>query len=602
MARASSPPEAALASGRTASPTLAPSALSIGSPGPLGADPDLHPRPGHGQIGQPLPHQRPELRRGLGPHRPHLLFGHVPAPRPARPAPPPSRAAVSSAFSSSSRRAAASSANAITAARSTPYLRRRSASSRRRSCTATSRSGSSSHPSTTSRKPRATSDRSMAAAAIRSRYSSNASRPASSAGRLGQPGQDATVGPVARAGSEELGERQARPPPGGPTASARRTPAGAARRPRRDRPAGRPRSRSPGSAARRPPGPAAAHRRRARPPPRPAARSPAAQASTGAEIGPGVGVEHRPLGRRRHQRLVLVLPVDLDQLRVTSARALDRRHPPVDPCPRAALGRHRPGDDDLALALGRRRPRSAPRPWPRLAPARTMVGSARPPSTSCSASTTSVLPAPVSPVSTVIPGRTSSDRSSMTPRSRTRSSVSIVAAASAYCSRSASRRNRSSAPKPWGSLRTTRTGRAATRQVTVEPGSRRPISWPSMTSAAARSGAISHRDPLGVGQDQAAVEREVRRHRRDHHGPQRRREDRPAGREVVRRRPGRRGDEHAVGRVGEDVLAVDGGGEADGVAEVDLLEHDLVEGQLGRDRIIAGTVGDGRPRARSGPR
>ena len=46
-------------------------------------------------------------------------------------------------------------------------------------------------------------------------------------------------------------------------------------------------------------------------------------------------------------------------------------------------------------------------------------------------------------------------------------------------------------PKVWGSLRTTRTGRSATVQVTVSPGWSRPISWPSMTRTPARSGAIS---------------------------------------------------------------------------------------------------------------
>src|SRR6202044_2035083 len=61
-----------------------------------------------------------------------------------------------------------------------------------------------------------------------------------------------------------------------------------------------------------------------------------------------------------------------------------------------------------------------------VAPARTMPGLARPPSTSCSASTTSVLPAPVSPVSTVMPGANSSVRSSITPRSRTCRSVSTA--------------------------------------------------------------------------------------------------------------------------------------------------------------------------------
>src|SRR5438270_6297441 len=58
------------------------------------------------------------------------------------------------------------------------------------------------------------------------------------------------------------------------------------------------------------------------------------------------------------------------------------------------------------------------------APRRTSTPSARPPTSSSMASTRSVLPAPVSPVSAVIPGPSTRRRSSMTPRSRTASSVS----------------------------------------------------------------------------------------------------------------------------------------------------------------------------------
>src|SRR5262245_58063191 len=58
------------------------------------------------------------------------------------------------------------------------------------------------------------------------------------------------------------------------------------------------------------------------------------------------------------------------------------------------------------------------------APCRTMPLSARPPTSSSIASTRSVLPAPVSPVSAVIPGPRTSTSSSITPRLRTASSVS----------------------------------------------------------------------------------------------------------------------------------------------------------------------------------
>ena len=61
--------------------------------------------------------------------------------------------------------------------------------------------------------------------------------------------------------------------------------------------------------------------------------------------------------------------------------------------------------------------RSRPSTTARSAPGRTRAASARPPNSSSSAVTTIVLPAPVSPVSTVRPGRVGSTASSMTPRS-----------------------------------------------------------------------------------------------------------------------------------------------------------------------------------------
>src|SRR3954469_19799576 len=64
------------------------------------------------------------------------------------------------------------------------------------------------------------------------------------------------------------------------------------------------------------------------------------------------------------------------------------------------------------------------------APGRTRSDSARPPINSSMASTTSVLPAPVSPVSAVMPASRTRVRSAITPRSRTRSSVSMAAPSS----------------------------------------------------------------------------------------------------------------------------------------------------------------------------
>ncbi len=59
------------------------------------------------------------------------------------------------------------------------------------------------------------------------------------------------------------------------------------------------------------------------------------------------------------------------------------------------------------------------------APGRTNMASARPPVSNSTASTTSVLPAPVSPVSAVIPGPNTRLRSSITPSWLTLSSLNI---------------------------------------------------------------------------------------------------------------------------------------------------------------------------------
>src|SRR5215470_14426752 len=70
---------------------------------------------------------------------------------------------------------------------------------------------------------------------------------------------------------------------------------------------------------------------------------------------------------------------------------------------------------------------SRPTTAARCAPGRTRAGSARPPNSRPSPVTTIVLPAPVSPVSTVKPGESSSSASSMTPSPLMRTSSSMTA-------------------------------------------------------------------------------------------------------------------------------------------------------------------------------
>ena len=67
------------------------------------------------------------------------------------------------------------------------------------------------------------------------------------------------------------------------------------------------------------------------------------------EVRAGKRVEHVALRPRGHQRAVLVLPVDLDQLRRRLGQCTDRRHPSVDPRLGAPLRRHGAGQDDFAL-------------------------------------------------------------------------------------------------------------------------------------------------------------------------------------------------------------------------------------------------------------
>ncbi len=141
----------------------------------------------------------------------------------------------------------------------------------------------------------------------------------------------------------------------------------------------------------------------------------------GPEVDGAEDVERPALRGRIEKRLLGVLPVEVDQPGPGLGQGRDRRHAPVDPGPGPSLGGHGPGQDDLLVVDDE----PALRPGPGLAPGRTRTGSARPPTSSSRASTSSVLPAPVSPVRAVMPGPSSSVTASMTPRSRTRSSTSI---------------------------------------------------------------------------------------------------------------------------------------------------------------------------------
>ena len=311
--------------------------------------------------------------------------------------------------------ARASSRKSMTSASVSPYLRRRSWSSRRRSRTSACRSGSCSmrlagrphlggdvgqlgrhvpQPADlaprTGRRPSSAAMASASEAAAPSSPSS--AREASAAASWWACG----VGQQVLLGLERLvlvGIVEARPP----------------------------RARRPGSAAGRSRGPGPARRRRARPgarrwpappagPPRAgrgrcrrSGRAPRAARRRRAATGGRAGRGGRP-GRRPGSTATRRWPGDRRRRPATAPRA----------------GTTRRSDDLLAVDA-----RTDPRRRPRSAPWRTIAGSARPPISSSMASTTSVLPAPVSPVTAVIPGRSTRVSSSMTPRSRTASSSSI---------------------------------------------------------------------------------------------------------------------------------------------------------------------------------
>ena len=191
--------------------------------------------------------------------------------------------------------------------------------------------------------------------------------------------------------------------------------------------------------------------------------------------------------------------------------------------------------------------------------------------------------------------------SSITPRSRTRSSTSRRTHRDPYRSArwNLARRMawKSRAPKV-----TRRAGRSPSRQSTVAPGSRVATVRPSTTSTAGRGPSDLEADAAGRVEHQGSVEEHVGRDRREHDGPQPGRQQRAPGRQVVGGRPGGRGHEQSVGGVGHEGVAVDGGGDADGVPGHGLLDRGLVEGASARSTTVPSGPVHGHRRGSSAPR
>jgi hypothetical protein len=147
-----------------------------------------------------------------------------------------------------------------------------------------------------------------------------------------------------------------------------------------------------------------------------------------------IGVEQLKLVRALQQRLVLVLAVDLDQQLAQLAQLRQRRRPAVDPGTRAAVG----ADDapqlaaappsgpvssssfsaSQARAAGLSSSENSADSSARSAPWRTIPASARVPVRQSRASTSSDLPAPVSPETTVRRGSSASSTPLTTAKSR----------------------------------------------------------------------------------------------------------------------------------------------------------------------------------------
>ena len=213
------------------------------------------------------------------------------------------------------------------------------------------------------------------------------------------------------------------------------------------------------------------------------------------------------------------------------------------------------------------------------APARTTDGSARPPSSSPSASTSRVLPAPVSPVSAVMPGRNGDGHVVDDPEvadpeldqgGAQRSSVLPVG------QMELGPQDGVEVPGAEGDQQGRSVALAALDGATPDRGV--VTVTPSTTSTAGRGSSTSSRIRSVGSRTSGPVEDHVRRDRGDHDGPQEGGEHRAAGRQVVGRRPGRGGHQQTVGRVGHEGSAVDGGGDPHGVAGDGLLDRGLVEG------------------------
>ena len=234
-------------------------------------------------------------------------------------------------------------------------------------------------------------------------------------------------------------------------------------------------------------------------------------------------VDRVALPGRRAQAQLIGLPVHRDEFIGQVGQRADRHRSTADLCTRPPVGTHDPAEQqrvvveisaELVEQLGdaARRPRAVGRRWPReRIRTRPAQRRPRPPNSRPRPVTTIVLPAPVSPVTTVRPGESSSTASSMTPRSLMRSSSSTIGCYSG---------GRTPPRQP----RTGRPNLATSRSVNgprVQPGELQPAIaaarlYPRTGNELGTAPAVTPDHPDGLGAEHLDRQGRARRH---DHGP-----------------------------------------------------------------------------------
>src|SRR5450631_1436107 len=223
----------------------------------------------------------------------------------------------------------------------------------------------------------------------------------------------------------------------------------------------------------------------------------------------------------------------------------------------------------------------------RSAPWRTTSAPARPPARSCSASTTMDLPAPVSPVSTVKPGRHSISMASMMAKSRICSEVSTGSSAGVIVTATAPMQLRAQEPIEVVTYRVQQRHpllRLFDEQAIpgLDFGAHRAVAHQLRTRVVALE--ESQLDARARRDDERAVRQGVRAYWRHDEHVEMRFDDRSAAGEGIGGRAGCACDDDAIARVRVDVASVDVCLKIDHAPRGQALHDDVVQRQrVGED-------------------